>query len=151
MMTQTESTTDRITRHYDLAAPIANVWRAIADAKRFATWFKIELDGPFTAGKTVKGKFANGLEIEFQVDRIEPEHYFSYRWHPYPVDRSIDYSKEQTTLVEFLLEKTANGTSLTITESGFDSVSLGRRAEAFRMNSRGWEGKGNDLVAYVLA
>lgn len=149
MMTQTESTTDRIVKQYDLAAPIANVWRAISDASRFATWFKIDLDGPFVAGRTVIGKFANGLRIEFQVDHILPETYFSYRWHPYPVDQTVDYSKEQTTLVEFKLEKTATGTSLTIIESGFDGVSLARRAEAFRMNTRGWEGKAKDLIAYV--
>lgn len=151
MMTQTESTTDRITRQYDLAAPIANVWRALSDASRFATWFKVELDGPFVPGRTTHGRLPNGWQIEFQIQAMETERYFAYRWHPYPADQALDYSKEQTTLVEFTLEKTATGTLLTISESGFDSVSPARRAEAFRMNSRGWEGKGKDLVAYVLA
>lgn len=151
MMTQTASSTDRITRHYDLAAPITNVWRAIADASRFGAWFKAEFDGPFAPGATVRARFTNGFEIDFEIQEMKPEQYFSYRWHPYPMDKTIDYSKEQTTLVEFKLEKTATGTALTIIESGFDGVSLARRAEAFRMNTKGWEGKGNDLVAYVLA
>jgi len=58
--------------------------------------------------------------LEVQVGRVEPETYFFYRWHPYAVDPSVDYSKEPTTLVEFRLEETSDGTVLTIVESGFD-------------------------------
>jgi uncharacterized protein YndB with AHSA1/START domain len=150
MTTQTDApTSDRISKHVDLAAPVANVWRALTDATRFATWFKVELDGPFVPGTTVHGRLSNGWKIEFQIVRMEPEHFFSYRWHPYPVDQTLDYSAEQPTLVEITLEKTASGTALTIIESGFDQVSLARRAEAFRMNTRGWDSKIKDLAAYV--
>src|SRR6266705_2096609 len=58
--------------------------------------------------------------------------------HPYGIDPEVDYSKETPTLVEFRLEKTATGTLLTLTESGFDKVPAGRRAEAYRMNDGGW-------------
>jgi uncharacterized protein YndB with AHSA1/START domain len=150
MTTPTDApTTDRITKQIDLAAPVANVWRALTDATRFAAWFKVELDGPFVPGTTVHGRLPNGWKIEFRIERMEPEHFFSYRWHPYPVDQTLDYSTEAPTLVEMKLEKTAAGTTLTIIESGFDKVSLARRAEASRMNSRGWEGKIKDLAAYV--
>ena len=37
-------------------------------------------------------------------ERIEPEHLFSFRWHPNAVDPNTDYSNEPTTLVEFRLE-----------------------------------------------
>src|SRR2546421_311061 len=80
---------------------------------------------------------------------IHPEHHFSYRWHPYAVDPAVDYSAEPTTLVEFHLEDTDGGTALTIVESGFDRIPLGRRAEAFRMNDNGWTGQIKQLAKYV--
>ncbi|HYL55955.1 MAG TPA: SRPBCC family protein [Gemmatimonadales bacterium] len=145
--------TDRIEKRVVLRAPRSRVWRAIADAKEFGTWFRITLDGVFAAGGTVWGKVAipghEHLKIEMRVERIEPERYFSYRWHPYPKDPAKDYSDEPMTLVEFTLEETEGGTALTIVESGFDRIPLARRAEAFRMNTEGWGGQIKNLAAYV--
>jgi uncharacterized protein YndB with AHSA1/START domain len=76
--------------------------------------------------------------MEMQVERIEPETYFSYRWHPYAIDPAVDYSTEPTTLVEFHLEDSDGGTLLTIVESGFDQIPLACREKAFRMNDGGW-------------
>ncbi len=41
------------------------------------------------------------------------------------------------TLVEFRLSEVAQGTQLTITESGFDRIPLERRAKAFTSNEEG--------------
>ena len=71
------------------------------------------------------------------VDRIEPPTLLSFRWHPFAIDPAVDYSREEMTLVVFALEETAEGTRLTITESGFDRVPLARRAQAFGANDRG--------------
>ena len=56
---------------------------------------------------------------------------------------------ETPTLVEFRLEKTASGTLLTVTESGFDKVPAERRAEAFRMNDKGWTTQVKNIEAHV--
>jgi uncharacterized protein YndB with AHSA1/START domain len=145
--------TDRIEKRVVLRAPRSRVWRAIADAKEFGTWFRITLDGAFATGRTVWGQVAmpghEHLKIEMRVDRIEPERYFSYRWHPYPKDPAKDYSEEPMTLVEFTLEEVEGGTALTIVESGFDRIPLARRAEAFRMNTEGWGGQIKNLERYV--
>jgi len=141
--------TDRIEKRVVLRAPRSRVWRAIADAKEFGTWFRITLDGAFAAGQTVWGSHGN-FKVEMQVERIEPERYFSYRWHPYPKDPARDYSGEPMTLVEFTLEEAeGGGTLLTIVESGFDRIPLARRAEAFRMNTEGWDGQIQNLERYV--
>jgi hypothetical protein len=50
----------------------------------------------------------------------------------------VDYSGEPTTLVTFELVEVAEGTQLTITESGFDGIPLHRRGSAFEMNANGW-------------
>jgi uncharacterized protein YndB with AHSA1/START domain len=83
------------------------------------------------------------------VERLDPERYFAYRWHPYAIDPGVDYSKEPTTLVEFRLEDAAGGTVLTLTESGFDRIPLSRRAEAFRMNDNGWSEQLKNIERHV--
>ena len=146
--------TDRIQKRTLLRAPLERVWRAISDADEFGTWFGIRFDGPFVAGERLTGEIVpttvdpqiaesqkpwEGHRFEVVVDRVEPMRLFSIRWHPYAVDPTIDPSEEPMTLVEFELEGTAEGTVLTITESGFDRIPLARRAEAFEMNEAGWE------------
>ena len=89
--------------------------------------------------------------MEITIDRIEPESHFSYRWHPYAVDPDVDYSGEPMTLVEFRLDEAPGGTKLTVVESGFDRIPAARRAEAFRMNEKGWEGQLKNIERHVAA
>ena len=146
-------TTDRIEKRLDVAAPRARVWRALSDATEFGAWFGISLDGPFRPGAIVHGSLRMaGLEhvtIEMRIERVEPEGYFSYRWHPGAIDPKVDYTAEPMTLVEFRLEENAGGTAITIIESGFDQLPATRRVEAFRMNTGGWNGQSKKLAAYV--
>jgi hypothetical protein len=51
--------------------------------------------------------------------------------------------------VEFSLEKTAAGTLLVVTESGFEHIPAARRAEAFRMNDGGWATQMNSIAKHV--
>jgi uncharacterized protein YndB with AHSA1/START domain len=152
--TQDRPSTDRIEKVIVLRAPRSRVWRAITTADEFGTWFRMKLDGEFAEGATVRGKLTHpGYEhvppVELRIERIEPERYFSYRWHPYAIDPAVDYSAEPTTLVEFILEDAEGGTTVTIVESGFDRIPLARRAEAFRMNEGGWSGQLRNLERYV--
>ena len=146
-------TTDRIEKRFEVNARRSRVWRAISDAGEFGAWFGMKLDRPFAAGTTVLGRITipdyEHVSLEIQVERIEPESYFSYRWHPYAIDPEVDYSAEPTTLVEFCLEETTGGTTVMITESGFDRLPSSRRAEAFRMNDAGWTGQSRKLASYV--
>ena len=150
---QDRPSTDRIEKKVVLRAPRSRVWRAITTAEEFGAWFRMNLDGEFAEGATIRGRITHpGYEhvtLEMRVERIEPERYFSYRWHPYAIDPAVDYSAEPTTLVEFTLQDTEGGTALTIVESGFDRIPLARRAEAFRMNDQGWAGQIKNLSRYV--
>ncbi len=152
---QSPTSTDRIEKHMVLRAPRARVWRALTIAEQFGAWFRVKVEGEFAAGETIRGRLVipgyEHVTLEMLVERIEPEHYFSYRWHPYAVDPKADYSAEPTTLVEFRLEEQAGGTALTIIESGFDRIPLSRRAEAFRMNDQGWASQSEKLARYVEA
>jgi uncharacterized protein YndB with AHSA1/START domain len=109
------------------------------------------VDGQFKAGETIHGTITypgyEGRTMEMLVERIEPERFFSYRWHP--GDPNHDYRAEPMTLVEFTLEDVPGGTRLTIVESGFDQIPLSRRAEAFRMNEGGWAEQLENIQRYA--
>lgn len=144
---------DKIEKRVELKAPVSRVWRALTDHREFGEWFRVKLDGPFVAGQVSTGHITHpGYEhVKWNavVQKIEPERLFSFTWHPYGIDSKVDYSKETPTLVEFRLEKTATGTLLVVTESGFDKIPSGRRAEAFRMNDGGWAAQMKNIEKHV--
>jgi uncharacterized protein YndB with AHSA1/START domain len=133
---------NRIEKRIELKVPVSRVWRALTDYREFGEWFRVKLEGPFVAGQVSRGHITypgyEHLTWEAVIEKMEPEHLFSFTWHPYAVDPKIDYSGETPTLVEFRLEKTAAGTLLLLTESGFDKIPLSRRSEAFLRNDGGW-------------
>ena len=147
------TTTDRIEKQVLLRAPRARVWRALTDVTEFEQWFGVKFEAPFAPGAVRRGVIVGtsvdadiakaqqqhrDVPFEITIDRIEPERLFSFRWHPAAVDTGVDYSAEPTTLIVFTLEDAAEGTLLTVTESGFDRIPLARRAQAFSANSQGW-------------
>ena len=145
--------TNRIEKHIELKAPQSRVWRALTDYREFGEWFRVNLEGPFIPGKTARGYITwpgyEHLLMEVVVQKLEPEDYFSFTWHPYAIDPKVDYSKETPTLVEFRLTKTKTGTALTVIESGFEKIPRERFADAFRMNEDGWTQQLKNIEAYV--
>jgi uncharacterized protein YndB with AHSA1/START domain len=156
--------TDRIEKRVLLRAPRARVWHALADSAEFGRWFGVKFDAPFAPGAQMRGvvvpttvnaeiakaqKEYEGATFEITVEKMEPERLFSFRWHPFAVDRDVDYSTEPTTLVAFSLEEVADGTMLTVTESGFDRIPLARRAKAFTANEQGWSMQVTLIEAYL--
>jgi uncharacterized protein YndB with AHSA1/START domain len=144
---------DRLEKRIEILAPVSRVWQALTDSRQFSEWFQVKMDRPFVAGEAVGGQITSPgyehLRIEIIVKTIEPSSYFSYTWHPYAVDPKMDYSQEAPTLVEFRLKEVPAGTLLVVTESGFDKLPKERYADAFRMNSRGWEIQLERIGAYV--
>ena len=145
--------TDRIEKNILLRAPQTRVWRALADSAQFGAWFGMKFEGPFKAGQPVRGVMTpttvdpdvagrqqryEGTPFGFVIDRIEPERLFSFRWHPFALDKDVDYSAEPMTLIVFTLEPAEEGVRLSVTESGFDQIPLERRAKAFAANDGGW-------------
>ncbi len=147
---------DRIEKQVLLRAPRSRVWQAIADKTEFGAWFGVRFPaGTFAAGETVSGNITypgyEHLVMDVEIVEVSPEQRLSYRWHPYAVDPSVDYSAEPTTLVTFTLEEATGGTLLTIVESGFDRIPLHRRDEAFRMNEGGWAEQTINIERHVTA
>ena len=151
----TATSTDRIEKTVILHAPQARVWRAIADAEEFGTWFRVRLESAFAEGATVRGRITypgyEHLKWEATVQKIEPERLFSFTWPQSKSLDSPDYTNAPTTLVEFRLEKTLTGTLLTLTESGFDKLPPDWRLDAFRRNDGGWTEQMKNIEKHVAA
>lgn len=156
--------TDRIEKKVLLNAPRERVWRAISEAEQFGRWFGVDFDGPFVAGQALTGRIVPtqvdaevaklqeahaGKPFAFVIDAIEPMHRFAFRWHPFAIDPAVDYSQEEMTLVEFLLDDADGGVLLTIRESGFDRIPLARRAAAFAANDGGWAHQSRLIAKYL--
>ncbi len=146
--------TDRIEKRVVLRAPRGRVWRALTDAAEFGSWFGAKLERAFAPGAHIRGTIVPttadpvvaasqkpyaGAPFELTVDRIEPEHLFSFRWHPFAVDPAVDYSAEPMTLVVFELEEVAGGTVLTVVESGLRRRAPRPSRQGVRHERRGVE------------
>jgi uncharacterized protein YndB with AHSA1/START domain len=140
----------KIERSIFIRAPRARVWRAIADVKEFSAWFNVEAEGAFAPGAKVLMRCLHpGYEhIRFSVaiESIEPERRFSWRWHP---GSEQPPAGEEPTHVEFRLDDEDGGTRVTVIESGFDRVSLARRAKAYEENTQGWIEQMKALQKYL--
>jgi uncharacterized protein YndB with AHSA1/START domain len=145
------SSTDRIHKSIVLHAPRSKVWKALTDSQQFGQWFQARIEAPFQAGQRAEGRITypgyEHLRFEVEVEQMEPERLFSWRWQP-GGDADVDPA-EPTTLVVFELEEVPEGTRLTVTESGFDRIPTARRAKAYRENDEGWSGQMGALEKYL--
>jgi uncharacterized protein YndB with AHSA1/START domain len=149
----TMTSTDRIEKQVTFDVPHSRLWRALTDVKQFSDWFGVSLEKAFTPGAEIAGKMRiKGYEhmtMSIWIETMEPERFFSFRWHPYAIEQGVDYSAEPTTLVAFTLEEVGAGTKLSIVESGFDAIPESRRAKAFSMNERGWTGQVENIRKFL--
>lgn len=149
-------TTDlsRIERSVHIRAPRERVWRALTRIEEFSKCFGVSAAGRFEPGARLKMTLTmegqgHGDVFDIVVDTMRPIEYFSWRWHPGMVRPEVDYSREPMTLVEFTLTESDGGTRVTVVETGFDQISLTRRAKVFEENVGGWEYQVKALREYV--
>ncbi|MET5013492.1 SRPBCC domain-containing protein, partial [Burkholderia pseudomallei] len=75
----------------------SRVWRALTNAHEFGAWFRVEMAGQtFEAGRCVECRITypgyEHLVLRMLIELIETEQRFSYHWHPYEIDPSVDYA-----------------------------------------------------------
>jgi len=148
-----------IEKRVTLRAPRSRVWRALTDIAEFCRWFGVTTSDPprvFATGMRLHMRSAHANDCEdfhLFVEQVLPETVFSWRWHPGARDADVDYSTEPTTLVVFTLRPVTvgaeQGTELRVTESGFNQISLARRAKVYRDNDTGWADQLRALEGYV--
>jgi uncharacterized protein YndB with AHSA1/START domain len=132
----------RIDRAIEIFAPPQRVWRALTDAAELSAWFRVTIEGEIAAGRSVWMTSVlpshAGMRFEVQIVELTPHTRVVWRWHPGEIDASVDYSREPQTTVTFILTPTERGTSVEVHETGFDEISLARRAKVHADNAQGW-------------
>ncbi len=112
---------DQIEKQIHINAPVERVWRALTDHHEFGQWFGVKIEAPFVAGQASTGHMTipgyEQVKWEAIVQEVDSERFlFAYTWHPYAVETGRDYSQELPTRVEFRLQPSGRGTSLTVSD-----------------------------------
>jgi uncharacterized protein YndB with AHSA1/START domain len=143
--------TNSIEREVSIEAPIERVWEALTAADSIGTWFGIGV--PATIDLRVGGIMVinhgdHGIFNTLIVE-VDPPHAFSYRWASAFPDEVA--TKENSTLVEFTLRSSGDGTVLRLVESGFDALDIpvDRPDASFESHSNGWTGVIARFVDFV--
>jgi uncharacterized protein YndB with AHSA1/START domain len=132
----------RIDRTIEIKASAARVWRALTNPAELSAWFQVKIEGEIAPGQevwmtTTHPDFA-GQRFRVRFVEMTAPARFVWQWHPGEVDLKVDYSREPRTTVTFTLEPSDTGTRLSVAETGFDEISLARRAKVYGDNSQGW-------------
>ncbi len=132
----------RIDRTIEIKASPERVWRALTTVDELSTWFQVTIEGALTPNSDVWMTSVNpehaGQRFRVRVVEMTAPHRLVWQWHPGEIDPNVDYDREPRTTVTFLLERSSQGTRLSVSETGFDEISLTRRAKVYGDNSQGW-------------
>ena len=153
-MTQTPP--DEIVRHIDLNATPSRVWEALSNSTQFSQWFQCTVDGPFEVGRTVNCRttYEGGDAIwQKRVRAMEPERYFAFSWSPGSDGTGATMLNDEAgeTLVEFTIERTQQGSRLTIRESGFAALPVSFADLSYRRNTQGWDAQVTNITDFLHA
>jgi uncharacterized protein YndB with AHSA1/START domain len=116
------------------------VWQAITDPTQFSEWFgdKIHFE-----------RLAEGEPIRFFKDGhpgriavVDAPVRFAFYWPAEP-GSSVE------SLVTFLLETTAEGTRITITEEGLEALPENMQRHRFDLNNKGWGIQLENIAKYL--
>jgi uncharacterized protein YndB with AHSA1/START domain len=129
----------QIERETVIAAPVERVWSLLTEAEHVGRWFcddGAEID--LRPGGAMVLRWTEHGTTHAEVVDVEPHRRFSYRW---AFEAEIEPTEGRSTLVEFTLDPTGDGTRLRVVESGFDQLDASdeKVRSQFEDNSEGWE------------
>ena len=138
-----------IEQEITIRAPRARVWKALTTPSDFGAFFRAKVNAQaFRVGEAVEGVSTypgcEGKAFTLRITEVVPNERFSWQWRP-----GASSADEPDTTVTFTLKDVSGGTRVTVTESGFDRISLERRAKAFEGNNEGWKIQLKNLQTYV--
>src|SRR5260370_14798305 len=115
---------DRIERTLVLPVPRERVWDAITKREHLAHWFGVVSDMDFRVGGAIHFTWENEpCPYPGMIEVIEEPPRFALSWPTYALSHpKLTFATAPTTLVEMTLEERADGTQLTLVESGIASL-----------------------------
>lgn len=139
-----------VTRTITIAAPIEKVWAAITEAKHIAGWLgQAAVLDVVAVGASGVFSFDGYGDVPVRIEELDPPKTIVYRWcnddarGTQPTEVDDDHS----TVFRFTLEPRAEGTQLTVVESGFGTTT----DPTFNLEShrKGWDAELDELVDYL--
>ena len=138
-----------VRRTIHIAAPVEKVWAAVTEAEHISRWFgRAEVAGR-GVGATGTLTWPDHGPIPLRVEAFDEPRTVSYRWSnddalgTPPAGLDVEHS----TVFTFTLEPVADGTVLTVVETGFDRTS--DPVANMESHRQGWDGELDKLVALV--
>lgn len=138
-----------VRRTIRIAAPIGKVWQAITEPEHISRWFgKTVLEGA-GVGATGTMTFPDDGSVPLRVEELDEMRLISYRWgnDDAAAERPGTLDEATSTVFTFSLEEIADGTQLTVVESGFERTS--DPAANLESHRTGWEVELDKLVALL--
>ncbi len=138
----------RIEREIVIDAPVEVVWSVVTEPEHISGWFSDSADVDLRPGGRAVLHWNDFGTVQGRVERVEPPHFFSFRW---AVDPGREIDEGSSTLVEFSLRAEQDSTRLTVVESGFRGLAgpEDEKQRHFDSHRRGWELELGELGEYV--
>src|SRR5262249_6324961 len=121
------------------------VWQALTTAEGLGTWFGNTAEIDLRVGGQATLTWDGGHTARLTIERLEPPRVFGYTWGIY----GLPEGDPRRTYVEFTLDPTDAGTTLTVVESGFAQLPDDEYKVAFSSNTEGWGSELGELAAYL--
>jgi uncharacterized protein YndB with AHSA1/START domain len=139
----------RIEREILIDAPIEVVWRVVTEPEHISGWFSDSVELDLRPGGEMVLRWDEHGTVRGLVERVEPPHFFSYRWE---IDRGMEFSDGNATLVEFSLSPDGpRSTLLRVVESGWQDLAVAddEKQGHFDGHARGWKLELGELEEYA--
>lgn len=138
-----------VSRSIQIAAAPEKVWTAVTEPEHISAWFGATVLVGTGVGAVGTMTFPDYGSIPLRVEAFEPPHRVSYRWNNDDAlgTLPVDFDESRSTIFTFTLEPIADGTRLTVVESGFENTSapLSNLAD----HAKGWVSELDKLVALL--
>ncbi len=137
-----------VTRTITIAAPIEKVWAAITEAEHIARWFgQTAVLDEVAVGARGVFSFEGFGTYPVLIEELDQPRTIAYRWSNEPTFSDAPVDPDHSTVFRFTLEPLADGTRLTVVESGFDTNL--DPAAGLEGHRTGWDSELDELVAYL--
>ena len=138
-----------VRRTIRIAAPLAKVWAAVTEPEHISRWFgQAAFDGA-NAGARGTLTWPDRKPIPVRIEAIEAQRMVSYRWGNDDASGVVpdELDDRHSTVFTFTLAEVADGTELTVVETGFETTS--DPASNLADHRDGWNGELDKLVALL--
>ena len=143
-----DESTFTVRRTIRIAAPIEKVWSAVTEPEHISRWFGRTVLNGRGAGAEGTITFPDYGEVPLRVEAVDAPRMVSYRWgNDDAAEQLPDAVDNSSTVFTFTLEPVAEGTELTVVESGFERTS--DPAANMASHAEGWVSELDKLVALL--